>query len=101
MHNSEQRQLAILVFVIALASAFAAAEDRPSAVAPGTKLTKIEGRFDFTEGPVTDVKGNVYFSDVRPSRTFRWSANGKVETSEPFAYQIHGNHGKIWKAWEW
>ena len=80
MSNSKQHQLAILVLVIALASAIAAAEDRPSVVAPDARLTKIEGRFDFTEGPVTDVKGNVYFSDVRASRTYRWSADGKVET---------------------
>ena len=69
-----------MVFVIALASAFAAAEDRSGVVAPDAELTKVEGRFVFTEGPAADVKGNVYFSDVRASRTYRWSADGKVET---------------------
>jgi gluconolactonase len=47
-------------------------------VAPGAKLTKIDGSFEFTEGPAADVQGHVYFSDVRASRTYRWSPNGKI-----------------------
>jgi gluconolactonase len=30
--------------------------------------------FQFTEGPAADLQGNVYFTDVRASRIYRWSA---------------------------
>jgi gluconolactonase len=74
MNTSWQCTLAVLVLFVASA----AAEDRAGVVAPGAKLTKIEGTYQFTEGPAADPQGNVYFSDVRASRTYKWSLDGKV-----------------------
>jgi len=42
-------------------------------VTPGSKLVEIGKGFKFTEGPVADAAGNVYFSDVHASRTYKWS----------------------------
>ena len=53
-------------------------QTRPSVVAPGAKLTKLGGSYQFTEGPATDKQGNVYFSDIRPSRTYKWSPDGRI-----------------------
>jgi gluconolactonase len=77
VNTSRQRGISVLVLVVACASV-CSAEDRPSVVAPGAKLTKLEGSFEFTEGPTADAQGNVCFSDVRASRTYQWSPDGKV-----------------------
>ncbi len=47
-------------------------------VAPGAKVVELAKGFQFTEGPAVDGKGNVFFSDVQASRTYKWSPDGKV-----------------------
>jgi len=42
-------------------------------VAPSAKLVELGKDFKFTEGPAADADGNVYFSDVHASRTYKWS----------------------------
>ena len=54
------------------------AEPRPSVVAPGAKLTKVGDDYQFTEGPAAEAQGNVYFSDIPDSRTYKWSPDGKI-----------------------
>jgi gluconolactonase len=49
-------------------------------VAPGASVTKLADGFVFTEGPAVDADGNVYFSDVRTSKTYRWSVFGELST---------------------
>ena len=49
-----------------------------SVVASGAKLTSVGNGYQFTEGLTADAQGNVYFSDVRASRTYKWSSNGKI-----------------------
>ncbi|MGA2173019.1 MAG: SMP-30/gluconolactonase/LRE family protein [Sedimentisphaerales bacterium] len=60
-------------------------EDRPAAeeksvVAPGAKIEKLAGNFKFTEGPIADAEGNVYFVDVSDNRIHKWSVDGKLTT---------------------
>ena len=54
---------------------------RPSVVAPGARLEKLAGGFDFTEGPTSDAEGNVFFTDQPNNRIVKWSADGKFSTS--------------------
>ena len=49
-------------------------------VAPGAKLVELAHGFQFTEGPAADPEGNVFFSDVAASRTYKWSADGQLST---------------------
>jgi len=49
-----------------------------SVVAPGAKLERVQGEFIFTEGPVTDPEGNVYFTDSRKKRIYIWSIEEKL-----------------------
>jgi len=49
-----------------------------SLIAPGAALEKLPGSFNFTEGPVADNRGNVYFSDYRNNRICMWSVEGKL-----------------------
>ncbi len=41
--------------------------------APGAKMIKLPVNFGFAEGPVTDSRGDVYFSDWKTKRIYRWS----------------------------
>lgn len=49
-------------------------------IAPGASVVKLADGFVFTEGPAVDATGNVYFSDVRTSKTYKWSVDGKLTT---------------------
>ncbi len=50
----------------------------PSVVAPGAKLEKLAGEFQFTEGPTCDKDGNVFFTDQPNNRIMKWSVDGKL-----------------------
>ena len=47
---------------------------------PGAKLEKLVGGSAFTEGPVADAQGNVYFTDQPNDRILKWSIEGKLST---------------------
>ena len=49
-------------------------------VAPGAELLKLAGGFGFTEGPVRDAEGNVYFTDDTNGKVYRWSTDGSLST---------------------
>ena len=43
-------------------------------LAPGARLEKIGGGYEFTEGPAADRAGNVFFTDQPNDRIVRWEA---------------------------
>src|ERR1051326_1601126 len=49
-------------------------------VRPGAKLQKLADGFTFTEGPASDARGNVYFTDQPNDRILKWSTAGKLTT---------------------
>jgi gluconolactonase len=51
-----------------------------SVIAPGAVVEKLAGDFSFTEGPASDNKGNVYFTDQPNDRILKWSLDGKLTT---------------------
>jgi gluconolactonase len=58
--------------------AFIALLQSPSIVAPGATLQKLGDGYAFTEGPVPDRQGNVYFTDQPNNRIEKWSVDGTV-----------------------
>jgi gluconolactonase len=77
----------VLVFAFVMASPWgghalaAAAQDageQHAVVAPGAKLTLLSDGFKFTEGPASDAKGNVYFTDQPNNKIMEWSVDGKL-----------------------
>jgi gluconolactonase len=67
-------------------------------LAPGAKLEKLAGGFEFTEGPTVDKRGNVYFTDQPNDRIMVWSTAGKLSTfmqpcgrSNGMAFDKEGN----------
>jgi gluconolactonase len=49
-------------------------------IAPGAKVEKLAGDFEFTEGPAADSEGNVFFTDQPNDRILKWSIDGKLST---------------------
>jgi gluconolactonase len=66
-----------LTGLVIASSPFASAE---SVVAPGAKLEKLSGDFQFTEGPTCDTSGNVFFTDQPNNRIMKWSVDGQLST---------------------
>ena len=71
---------AIIGLAILAASTALAADARRGIIAPGAKLEKLAGGFQFTEGPAADARGNVFFTDQPNDRILRWSVDGKLST---------------------
>ncbi len=65
-----------LGLVGAIAPWLSGAQDR--VVAPGAKLEKLAGGFEFTEGPTCDAEGNVFFTDQPNDRILKWSVDGQA-----------------------
>ena len=65
------------MFAIIVCPSFAAAAD---IIAPGAKVELLADGFKFTEGPASDDKGNVYFTDQPNDRILKWSIDGKLST---------------------
>jgi len=68
--------LAVWTLAIGAATATCAAEN--GVVAPGAKLEQLAGDFKFTEGPTSDARGNVFFTDQPNDRIMKWSVDGKL-----------------------
>ena len=62
-----------LIAVLWLAACSTLAADS-ALIAPGAKLEKLGGGYEFTEGPAVDREGNVFFTDQPNDRIVKWSA---------------------------
>lgn len=69
-----------LVALVGVCLSLPVAGDELDLVAPGATPLKLAGGFKFTEGPATDAKGNVYFSDIPNERIHKWSLDGQLTT---------------------
>jgi gluconolactonase len=73
------KQGLLFVFLLCIASFQAkGGVDPESVIAPGAKVEKLADGFEFTEGPASDKKGNVYFTDQPNNRILVWSTEGKL-----------------------
>lgn len=81
--NRRVRCLArLLPGILVLAAANCRGEDGTSepikGIGPSATIQKVQSGFKFTEGPVTDSDGNLFFSDVPESKTYKLDAQGKL-----------------------
>lgn len=69
-------------------------------IKPGTQLEKLSGDFQFTEGPASDKKGNVYFTDQPNDRIMIWTTKGELLTFMQPAGRSNGlffdSQGYLW-----
>ena len=49
-------------------------------IAPGATLERLAGDFKFTEGPTSNAKGDVFFTDQPNDRIMKWAAGGGLST---------------------
>ena len=66
----------------------------------GATLEKLSGEFQFTEGPVADKDGNVYFTDLPNDRIMIWKTSGVLETfMQPCGHSdgmMFDKNGNLW-----
>ncbi len=55
-------------------------EKHDSVFASGAMVEKLASGFAFTEGPVADSDGNIFFTDIRNNRIHKWSLDGNLTT---------------------
>ncbi len=82
------KRLAIVLIVVAV-GAGCGTEDT-GLLAPGAKVGKLSGGFEFTEGPAADAAGDVYFSDIPNNRIHKWSLDGKLTTFREDSNEANG-----------
>jgi gluconolactonase len=69
-----------------------AASKTKSLIDPDAKIEKLADGFGFTEGPIADSQGNVYFVDISKNRIHKWSvADGKCTI---FRENTNGTNGE-------
>ena len=56
------------------------ANEKPiSGIGPVGRITKVQGDLLFTEGPVSDGKGNLYFTDIPANRIYKIDKTGDLD----------------------
>lgn len=69
----------ILILLAGLCASCASVKDTEPGVIRG-EVVKLADGFEFTEGPASDGRGNVYFTDQPNDRIMIWGVNGKLST---------------------
>lgn len=69
-----------LVVLTVMLTTIGRGTEKVSVTAPGAKVEKLAGDFNFTEGPAADAEGNIFFSDIPNNRIHKWSLDGKLST---------------------
>jgi gluconolactonase len=71
-----------------------------SLIKEGATLKKLAGDFAFTEGPISDAQGNVYFTDQPNDRIMKWGIDGKLSTYMQPSGRANGMYidykGNLW-----
>ena len=68
----------LLNFEYAPSAAIFSPNDTMNIIAPGATLQLVSSQFSFTEGPATNKKGDVYFTDQPNDKIWKFSTDGKL-----------------------
>ncbi|MCB0648169.1 MAG: SMP-30/gluconolactonase/LRE family protein [Saprospiraceae bacterium] len=69
----------LLLFCFTVASAPSLLIGQSSLIADGAELKLVSDQFSFTEGPTTDKKGNIYFTDQPNDKIWIYTTDGKLK----------------------
>ena len=72
------RHLVPIMALAMFALPLTAGEEKIPGIGPVGKITKVQTKFEFTEGPTPDGKGNLYFSDIPANKIYKLDADGKL-----------------------
>lgn len=78
MQNLIGNSLLILTGTLLLTQPAFAAES--GLIAPGAEVIEVQGGFGFLEGPVSDVAGNLYFTDIDNNRLHKLAPTGDLSS---------------------
>jgi gluconolactonase len=94
------RVFLFLILFILPGISFIPEKTQDDPVKPGAQLEKLSDGFLFTEGPSSDAKGNVYFTDQPNNRIMIWTTEGKLLTFMQPCGRSNGlsfdNKGYLW-----
>lgn len=65
--------LVILTITFLAGPSIISAQEKTGVIAHEATVKKVQSGFIFTEGPAANDEGDVYFTDVRGSRIYKWS----------------------------
>lgn len=71
-------KILLTISIICIGFAFIQKKGLDEIINPAAKIEKLADGFLFTEGPVADAKGNVYFTDQPNDRIMVWSLSGQL-----------------------
>ena len=72
--------LASVVVVLALSGSLLSAADKIPGIGPVGAVKKLHSGLQFTEGPASDGKGNLYFSDIPADKIYQLDNQGVLST---------------------
>jgi gluconolactonase len=78
--NRNRTFFTIIILLLIHGLTFSQKKDLKDILAKGAKLEKLADGFLFTEGPASDAKGNVYFTDQPNNRIMIWTINEELIT---------------------
>jgi gluconolactonase len=70
--------VSILLVIIFTLSSTAKEKSSIPAIGPVSMIKKVQGNFQFTEGPAADMQGNLYFSDVAANKIYKMNTDGEI-----------------------
>lgn len=70
----------MLIFTFLIFIRFGSGVVAEDIIAPGAELQKVATGFQFTEGPASDSKGHVYFTDQPNDRILMWTTDNELVT---------------------
>ncbi len=85
----------LIASIAALAAQQSGAQLESDLLAPGASVVKLADGFVFTEGPAVDAAGNIYFSDTRGNKTYKWTISEGLST---FQEDSRGANGLFFDA---
>jgi gluconolactonase len=93
-------KLLITLLLVCISLSFVQKDGLNEIIQPGAQLEKLADGFLFTEGPTSDAKGNVYFTDQPNNRIMEWSVSDELSTFMQPCGRSNGmsfdNKGNLW-----
>lgn len=78
MSNMQNCTFLMVMVACVFAGGALTGQDAKAVAAPGEKVRRLSGGFEFTEGPCADKDGNVYFTDQPVNTIWKWSVTGEL-----------------------
>ncbi|MBN1695430.1 SMP-30/gluconolactonase/LRE family protein [candidate division WOR-3 bacterium] len=67
-----------LLLIVFTVSCTAKDKSYMEGIGPVSPVKKVQGDFQFTEGPASDMEGNLYFSDVSANKIYKMNTAGEI-----------------------